>query len=195
MTFMGAADQSPSVAGAGHAPSAAARLVADGFVPDGLKLTEHFSVTEFTFSETASRAGIDNRLPERLLADAERTAQLLERIRSFLSDLAGREIPMDVTSGYRCIKLNQALRSDNSSDHVIAHAADWRARSFGTPFQIACALVPYATALGIGQLIHEFGSWVHVGRRAPIDPINRVITIDHQGTRAGILPARPERRA
>lgn len=155
------------------------------------RLSLHFSATEFTFSQTATRLGIDNSLPAHLLDDARRTVQMLERIREYLSQVKGSDVPLLLSSGYRCLKLNRLLGSDDSSDHVIAHAADFRAPAFGTPFDVATALAPYAASLGIGQLIHEFGRWVHAGRRVPLEPINRVITIDHLGTRPGILPARP----
>lgn len=159
------------------------------------RLSAHFSVGEFVASQEATRLVIDNRLPLRLLADACRTAAMLERIRSHLSALAGHEVPLVVSSGYRCLRLNRTLGSKDDSDHVVAGAADWKAPAFGTPIQIATALAPQVAVLGIGQLIHEFGEWVHTGRRIPVNPADRVITIDHLGTRSGVWPARLERRA
>jgi hypothetical protein len=43
--------------------------------------------------------------------------------------------------------------------------------------------------LGIGQLIYEFESWVHVSTRIPDKIINRIITINKRGVSAGILEA------
>jgi zinc D-Ala-D-Ala carboxypeptidase len=180
-----------AAAPAGHTPNVHAGIETAGRGGERLfLLTTHFTREEFTFSQTAERLGIDNSLPEHLVDDARKTCAMLERIREYLSDLKGAPVPVLLSSGYRCLKLNRTLGSDDSSDHVIAHAADFRAPAFGTPFQVATTLAPHAAALGIGQLIHEFGRWVHVGRRVPLEAINRVITIDAHGTRAGILPAR-----
>ena len=68
-------------------------------------------------------------------------------------------------------------------------AFDWKAPAFGTPYQICKALAPQIQVLGIGQLIHEFGAWVHTSTRTPAVASNRVITITAAGTRLGIQEA------
>jgi hypothetical protein len=68
----------------------------------------------------------------------------------------------------------------------MALACDFRAPKAGTPFAIAASLAPVIKIVGIGQLILEFGTWVHVSTRIPDKIINRIITIDKTGTRAGI---------
>jgi zinc D-Ala-D-Ala carboxypeptidase len=151
-----------------------------------MQLSPHFSLAEFTASDTAARQGINNELPSTLLPIAQDTAAMLERIRQYLSQRAGREIPMQITSGYRCLALNAAIGSSPTSDHPKALAADWKAPEFGTPLQICRLLAPLVDVLGIGQLIHEFGTWVHTSQRVPALPINRVITISRAGTQAGI---------
>lgn len=149
-------------------------------------LSPHFSIEEFTASDTAVRLSIDNTIPASLLVAAQETAQLLERIRDELSRQAGQPVPILVSSGYRCLPLNRALLSDDSSDHVIAAAADFKAPAFGTPYQVSLALSGLVDELGIGQLIHEFGRWIHVSTRRPGKQINRVITISKRGTEVGI---------
>ncbi|MDB5731042.1 MAG: peptidase [Variovorax sp.] len=145
-----------------------------------MNLSPHFSLDEFT--ATAHR-GIDNSLPDSLLPQAKLTADLMEKIRAHLG------VPIIVTSGYRCIALNRAIGSADTSDHPKAMAVDFKAPSFGTPFAVATELAEHADALGIGQLIHEFGRWVHVSTRMPIQTRNRVITISAAGTVGGIVPA------
>ena len=71
-----------------------------------MRLTAHFSLEEFTASDQAVRHGIDNTLPAQYANNALLTAQMMERVRSFLSERAGREVPITVTSGYRCPELN-----------------------------------------------------------------------------------------
>lgn len=157
-----------------------------------MNLSENFTLDEFCQSETATRRGILNHLPVDLLANAKSTAAMLERIRAFLSKQAGREIPIIVTSGYRCPPLNRALGSSDTSDHVQALAADWRAPRFGTPTQVCEALAPMVQSLQIGQLINEYPDrtgWVHTSVRLPTKLINRVITITGRGVSVGIARA------
>lgn len=152
-----------------------------------MNLTPNFTVDEFTASDTAARFGLDNSLPPTLLIAATDTAQLLERIRSRLSEIAGRPIPILVTSGYRSPKLNQLVGGQARSDHVDACAADFKAPAFGTPYEVCRSLAPFVSELEIGQLIHEFGRWVHVSTRRPEKQLNRIITISRQGTAVGVL--------
>lgn len=152
-------------------------------------MTPHFTLDEFTASATARDAGIDNSLPAELLAEAQKTLAMLERIRTYLSQALGRPVPLVLSSGYRCLALNAAIGSRGTSDHVQARAADFRAPAFGSPTLVCRALAPQVVALGIGQLINEYpggGGWVHVSTRVPAVPANRVITITGRGTALGV---------
>jgi zinc D-Ala-D-Ala carboxypeptidase len=150
------------------------------------QLSTHFSLSEFIASDTASRRGIDNDLPMELYTSAHSTCEMLEKIRSHLCSIAGKTIPILITSGYRCQMLNAAIGSGVTSDHVKARAADFKAPEFGSALAVAQALAPMVSTLGIGQLIYEYKSWIHVSTRLPDKIINRIITIDQRGTRAGI---------
>lgn len=152
-------------------------------------MTPHFTREEFEFSETAARRTIDNTLPAGLMPAALETLQMMERIRAALSHAAGKPVPIRITSGYRCLALNQAIGGSRTSDHILAAATDWTAPAFGTPFEVCQFLAPRASVLGVGQLIHEFGRWVHTSTRAPSKPVNRIITISSAGTFAGIVRA------
>jgi len=152
------------------------------------QITTHFSEAEFTASGTAARRGINNSLPDALRAAALETCQMMERIRRYLSDRKGKEIAIIVTSGYRCLALNRAIGSSDTSDHVRALAMDFKAPGFGSPFEVCEALAPRVSDLAIGQLIHEFGAWVHVSTRMPDKRVNRIITIKNDGTHVGIVP-------
>lgn len=152
-----------------------------------MQLTRHFTLQEFTASDTASRRpDIDNSLPPELLLEARRTCEMLERIRARLSDLAGQTVPIILTSGYRCLQLNRLIGSGDGSDHVRAMAADFKVGRF-TAYQVARSLAPAVDELGIGQLIHEYGSWVHVSTKRPAHAVNRIITISRRGVAAGIV--------
>lgn len=151
-----------------------------------MKLTDHFSLAEFTRSATADRLGIDNKpsSPD-ILLNLTDLAALLERVRALIG---GK--PVVVTSGYRCPKLNVAVGSRTSSDHVIGKAADIVAPGFGSPLKLATLIASKADALGIGQVILErIGTkeWVHVSTRRPEKDINRIITIADSGVKVGIV--------
>ena len=156
-----------------------------------MKLTPNFTLAEFTRSMTAARLGIDNTPTDHQIITAIRvTAEMMERIRAFLSSRAGKDVPIRITSGYRCLRLNTALRSSTTSDHVRGMAADWEAPAFGSPYKCCAALAPHVDELGIGQLINEFpdrDGWVHTGVPIPKNPINRIITIRADGTHVGII--------
>ena len=153
-------------------------------------LSSHFTVAEFVASAKAAELGIDNSLPDSLLPAARSTAEMLERIRDTLSTRAAYTVPITISSGYRCVALNLAVGSGNTSDHPRAQAADFTAASFGTPLQICRALAPLVQVLGIGQLIYECPTpgrqWVHVSTRLPDKQMNRVITIGPGGPMLGI---------
>lgn len=158
-----------------------------------MNLSPHFSLAEATFSETAAREGIPNDPPALLLPALQSTAAMMEVIRSFLGERAGHDVPVRVSSWYRCLELNRRIGSADTSDHIAGHAVDFRADAFGSPIKIAQVLARKADHLGIGQLIAEFtrspsGGWVHVSTRAPTKAANRIITIDGRGTLVGIVP-------
>lgn len=153
-----------------------------------MNLSQHFTIQEFTDSDTAERLRIDNTLPEHLLPVAISTARMAERIRHHLSYLKMKEVRMQITSGYRSPKLNEAIGSKPTSDHLKMLALDFKAPDFGRPIDICRALEPVMDQLGIGQLIHEH-TWVHVSSRSPDNAINKVITANGKGFVPGLQEA------
>ena len=148
-----------------------------------MKLSEHFTLAELTASNKAAALGIDNSPAQELVPRLVLVAEMLERIRSTLG------APITVTSGYRCQPLNRAVGGVTSSDHTQGRAADIIAPGYGTPYDIAKALAPMVSVLGIGQLILEGvkgKQWVHVSTNMPERVSNRVITITDAGAQLGI---------
>ncbi|CDG82100.1 D-Ala-D-Ala carboxypeptidase family metallohydrolase [Janthinobacterium agaricidamnosum] len=154
-----------------------------------MQLSQNFTLAELTASDYAARHGIDNTAPPAVQDELRRTAQMLQRIRNYLSASSAIDTPLTQISGYRCLALNRGIGSGDGSDHVQGMAADFKALRL-TPYQICQALLPKLDEFGIGQIINEL-SWVHVSTRMPVRPINRIITIDRLGTRAGIVQGRP----
>jgi zinc D-Ala-D-Ala carboxypeptidase len=136
------------------------------FADPSTRLSPNFTVGEFTKSMTATRHGINNGLPTKLLANAMRTAMhLLQPVRDHFN------IPFSPSSGFRCLSLNRIIGSDDTSDHVEARACDFEVP--GIPnIDVArwCA-----HSLEYDQLILEFydpndptAGWVHASFRTRV---------------------------
>jgi len=147
-----------------------------------MNLSEHFTMAEYTTSETAARIGIDNTPKEILIINnLKRMAAVMEEIRVILG-----KNKIVVSSGYRCAELNAAIGSRHTSAHVQGLATDFICPGYGVPYDVCKALEPHIEKLGIDQLIYEFRRWVHIGLRMD-GPRHQVITINEKGTSAGIV--------
>lgn len=146
-----------------------------------MNLSPHFSLEELTFSETAARNGWHNQPPTEFLENLKRLCEtVLEPIRASLG-------PVRVTSGYRCAELNAAVGSKPTSAHTQGRAADIKVASL-RPLILARTI--QELDLPLDQLIHEFGSWVHVAIPAWGSPARQqLLTIDKSGTREGLFEA------
>lgn len=123
-------------------------------------LTQNFTWAEVELSETAARLGIDNTPPTSLHENIRRQADLMEEIRYLLNR------PIFITSWYRCSPLNKLIGGSQKSAHMQGLACDF-VSPFGSPYRICKAIEPEIKALGIDQLIQEFGKWTHVGLPQP----------------------------
>jgi zinc D-Ala-D-Ala carboxypeptidase len=145
------------------------------------QLTEHFTLEEFTDSQTAARKGIHNVPPasSQERKNIQRTAETMEEVRIILDNK-----PILISSGYRSPQVNSAVGGSKSSAHMSGLAVDFSCPGFGTPIQICKKLHPHMKELGIDQLIHEYDTWVHLGLSASA-PRHMALTIDSKGTRNG----------
>lgn len=125
-----------------------------------MKLSKHFSLWEFTASQTATRLGIDNTPTDEHLDNLIQLCQfVLEPIREQFG-------PVHVSSGYRSPQLNVAVGGSTTSQHCNGQAAD-----IEIPGLDNCDLANWiANNLDFDQLILEFHNhqkgpndgWVHV---------------------------------
>lgn len=120
-----------------------------------MKISEHFTLEELTFSEAAARRGLDNTPTEIVIANLRLVAAVMERIRTLLGDR-----PIVVHSGYRSTQVNQAVGGVATSVHCSGLACDFVCPGFGTPGVVALAIVK--SDIEFDQLILEYG-WVHLG--------------------------------
>jgi hypothetical protein len=123
------------------------------------QLTEHFTLEEMIASDTADACDIDNTPPPEVVDELRKTAELLEKVRSALGD-----VPVTVTSGYRCEDLNDEVGGVANSQHMTGQAADFIAPDFGTPDEIYDALQNANPPIPYDQLIREYGDWVHISQ-------------------------------
>lgn len=149
------------------------------------RLSSHFTLAEFTASQTASRLGIDNAPTPEALENLRLVAQGLEGVRILLG------VPIFVSSGYRCLDLNRAIGSKDSSQHVKGQAVDFTAPSYGGPRAVMDRIID--SGMEFDQCILEFagpignsgnggGGWIHMsfvrsGSR------HQALVIDKDGTR------------
>lgn len=118
-----------------------------------MKLSDHFTLDEFTFSQTAVRNNINNNPSQSVKNNLRVLAQNLEKIRTFLGH------PLRISSAFRCMELNRKIGGSVNSAHMDGLAADFTCEAFGKPIDIVKAL--YKSGIKVDQIIEE-GRWVHV---------------------------------
>ncbi|MEZ4463747.1 MAG: D-Ala-D-Ala carboxypeptidase family metallohydrolase [bacterium] len=120
-----------------------------------MKLSEHFTLSEFTVSQTASRYGYDNTPGEEEIAALRALClNVLEPIRTQFG------VPITISSGYRSLKVNKKVGGSSSSQHIKGEAAD--VQVWGYDPNTVFNWIAFYSGLDFDQVIQEFGSWVHV---------------------------------
>ena len=119
---------------------------------------KNFSADEFFYSASAKAKGIENKTDNlNLLTAGMVLADKMQEIR----DLLGKSIK--INSAYRCLELNRAIGSKDTSQHVKFEACDFDCDSFGNAEKIASFLRD--NDVEVDQcLIEKSGSseWVHL---------------------------------
>ena len=127
-----------------------------------MRLSRNFTLKEFEVSDTAEKLGIDNRVPTKLVPSVKAlVGEILQPIRDKV------EIPIHVSSGYRCKQVNAINHGAASSQHMKGEAADiyvipMEAKGW-TLWDIAKLIVQFTD---FDQLIYESrpngSKWIHV---------------------------------
>lgn len=126
-----------------------------------MNITKNFTLEELTKSTTAKRLGIDNTPNEDQMFYLKKLANVLQKIR----DEYGK--PIIVTSGFRCEKLNKAVKGAKNSDHKYGAAADILSLSDSKEDNkiLFDLIVKMATTdqIVLRQIINEYDyDWVHI---------------------------------
>ena len=122
-------------------------------------MSDHFTIKELTYSDTAVRLGIDNTPNDEILKNLQLVTQhILEEVRTYFDK------PVKVTSGYRSEKLCLAIGSKATSQHTLGQAVDFEV--IGIPNQVVSDWI--VNNLDFDQCILEFwkpdvynSGWVH----------------------------------
>ena len=118
-----------------------------------MNLSEHFTLEEATYSETAIRLGINNQPSEQQLENMKTTAKGMELVRT----AAGG--PLRINSWLRLPDVNVAVGGSKVSSHMDGWAVDVSSTKH-TPYEL-CQLVKKA-GIKFDQMIHEYGRWMHI---------------------------------
>ena len=153
-----------------------------------MQITEHFSFKELTRSESARRAGIENKPSSAEMDNIYYTAQQLEKIRAYV----GRGII--VTSCFRNERVNKLVGGSPTSAHRFGLAADCDAIGL-TSLAFAKEIIKMRDEgkIKFDQLILEFpergnGAWVHIGFRRNSTMRNQIMTATKKNGKTVYLP-------
>lgn len=125
-----------------------------------IQLSAHFSIEELTFSQIASRKGLDNTPNDFEIANLTRLCvELLEPARLILG------VPLHVDSGFRAPLVNAAVGGALNSAHKDGRAADLI--PIGMSLQKAFDILRMSS-LPYEQILLECQAWIHLAI-APTD--------------------------
>jgi D-alanyl-D-alanine dipeptidase len=127
-----------------------------------MKLSEHLSLSEVTRSESAKRNGISNMPTELHMANLKLLAEkVFEPVRNHF------RCPIHISSAYRSIELNRAVKGSLTSQHCTGEAIDVDMDGSTNGVTNKMVFDYIKDNLEFDQLIWEFGTaanpdWVHV---------------------------------
>lgn len=119
-----------------------------------MNLSKNFKLSEFTYSKTAEKNGIDNSVKQEYILNnlKELCFQVLQPLRDKINK------PITINSGYRCLKLNELVGGVPTSQHVLGQACDIKVKGM-TSYEIAKVIMELY--LPFDQLI-LYPNFVHV---------------------------------
>ena len=121
--------------------------------------SDHFNLAEFVKSDYAIRHEIDNSPDELIVENLQfLVTTVLDPIRSYMN------VPIIVTSGYRCERLNTLIGGSQKSQHMQGLAADVQAvgRTPRQIYEMVRKMCKNNRLKQLDQCILEFNSWVHI---------------------------------
>lgn len=127
-----------------------------------MRLSKHFTLGEFTKSQTATRKGISN------VPNGAAIKQMMLLCDAVLEPVRAAHGPTIISSGYRSPELNAAIGGSATSKHCLGQAAD--IECLGIDNLTLALWIERELAGKFDQLILEYhtpgdphSGWVHVG--------------------------------
>lgn len=149
------------------------------------KLSKNFILKEFIKSSTGESLKIDNTPTQEIV---NKLRLLCEKVVQPVRDALGK--PIVINSGYRCPKLNKAVKGAKNSQHLEGCACDMEIMGMNN-YELACWIRDH---MKFDQLILEYATnlkqnpnngWVHVSYKATGNR-QQCLTINNKGTFNGI---------
>lgn len=131
-----------------------------------MKLSQHLDLSEVIRSESAKRNGISNMpLPQHIENFKLLAEKVFEPVRVHFG------CPIHISSGYRSIELNSAIKGSLTSEHCTGEAIDIDMDGSTSGITNKMVFDYIKDNLDYNQLIYEFGDsknpdWVHVSYKA-----------------------------
>ena len=150
-----------------------------------MNLSEHFTLEEATYSDTAIRQGIDNQPSTVQLENMKTAAAKLEQLRAVTG-------PLKINSWLRLPAVNVAVGGSKISSHMDGWAIDVSSSKL-TPYQL-CQEVKKA-GIKFDQMIHEFGRWMHISFAPEMRQQELTIFKPDNKYKAGILTEEEYKKA
>lgn len=123
-----------------------------------MKLSEHLSLSEMIYSDTANKKGIVNYPTETQIGNLKRFAlEVFEPLRAMVG------VPIFISSGFRCHDLEIAVSGKAYGQHMTGNAADMLAQ--GMTAEKLFKMIVGQNAFKFDQVILERangGEWVHL---------------------------------
>lgn len=118
-----------------------------------MKIAEHFTIKELVDTSYADLQAENIYYALDRFNDLTRLAQFCERVRKVL------DVPMNITSGVRCPKLNKKVGGTDNSDHIKLLAVDF----VPSKIKLKTAFDKIRNSnLDYKQLILEKNTWIHI---------------------------------
>jgi hypothetical protein len=125
-------------------------------------MSPHFSFGEMTATVHENYIQENRLLARNFLVNGMALCNLLERVRAYLN------VPIFISSAFRCADLNAAVGGAAHSQHCLFQAADTTYAGY-TLVDAYNKIAHNDIGIEFGQLIYEFGSWIHISIPDPLN--------------------------
>jgi hypothetical protein len=152
------------------------------------KISEHLDLSEVIRSEQAKRMGVSNMPTTEHIENFKKLAEnVFEKIRNNF------RVPIHISSGYRSIELNKAIKGSSTSQHCKGEAIDIDMDGSANGVTNKMVFDYIYKNLDFDQLIWEFGTsenpdWVHVSYESTGKQRKQILKAIKSGGKTSYVP-------